>query len=96
MDDARDLWEDFDAGHCNAFLLAASKMESNLLSSRFDPTTEIRLNKILLRPGWVEQTVTPAIARVYETFKRAPVVRAACEEAAGLLAVSMDRWLLGS
>jgi hypothetical protein len=89
VDDARDLWDDLDAGRWNFFLLAAAKVAPELFANRSDPTVEIRLSRILMMRGWVKKAVAPVIARLHKQIAR----KRARGEIAGLLAVSMERWL---
>ena len=92
VDDARDLWDDMDAGRWNLFLLEAARREPELFAHGLDGLAEIRLSRILMTEGWVEGITAPVVAALYGTINKMPGV-AGCEDVVGLLAASVERWL---
>jgi hypothetical protein len=93
VDDAKDLWEDFDAGRWNLFLLTAAQTEPDLFTDPVDPWAEFRLSRILTSRGWAKRIISPVVTRVRDILRSAPVATTERDEIAGLLAVSIDRWL---
>ena len=92
-DDAKDLWVDLDARRWNLFLLTAAKTKPDLFGECFDAASEVRLSNIILRRGWVEGIVTPMIERFQMELTRTPAQHDVRNEVAGMIAVSIERWL---
>jgi len=93
VDDARDLWEDLDAGRWNLFLLTSAKQDPNLFAAAQSVECEMRLSAILLSRGWARRIITPVIAKLHETMEKVPAGSSERQEIAAFLGVSMERWL---
>lgn len=93
VDDAVDLWDDLDRDRWNLFLLTVATCDPTVAVHPVDMDAEIRLSRILLARGWLRGLVRPVIARMRNALDGMPAPPATRQEATGLLAVAMQRWL---
>jgi hypothetical protein len=93
VDDARDLWEDFGRRRWNLFLLRAADCEPALVESHRDAFTDARLARLLADTGAARRELQPAVQRFAAALDGCPAPPERRAHAAGLVAVSLGRWL---
>ncbi len=93
VDDARDVWEDLDRDRWNLFLIVAAKSDATIAAHPADMAAEVRLSRLLLTREWLPGLVRPVVAALRDAMASTPAPVPAQQEAAGLLATAMHRWL---
>lgn len=91
-DDAKDLWNDLDAGQWNFFALQAVRIEPALLQTRRDPLVDARLATLLERERIAERACAHAVQRVVRAVDALPCPMHARREGLGMVAAALARW----
>lgn len=93
VDDARDLWDDYGRRRWNLFLLRVADDEPELLASARNAFNDARLVHRLAASGAARREVRPAIGSLAAILATCPAPPEQRTRAAGLIAVSLARWL---
>ncbi len=90
VDDAVDLWRDYDSERWNTVLLAASRRCRSLFEGAIDLRTELRLSELLLKQTFVDDLVVPVVFSLRDELNQFSSKDR--DSAAGMIGASLACW----
>jgi hypothetical protein len=92
IDDAKDVWEDFNVGQCNLFLLLAVKENPDLLQQTRNAFTDNWLVKFWQQEKHAEKMAKRFINRLAKSANASYCSKEEKEQTLGLIAASLWQW----